>query len=343
MMKQIYDYTTTETLEKEMDRLFDPYYHFGAHICELAAVDSFVVIDIYKRSIVLWNDNGEYRAFENSYPHRGCRIIDKDEGCHKLVCPYHKWHFKNGTTIPSQKEFSQYSQKELSLHYYDVQICGDFIFFSPKPKMPLKDQLGNFWEDVFEISKSINARVDKNCQFFECNWKIAIENALETYHVPFIHKETLGKLNLQSFLVEKTKENDIMIAEIGNHKLEKKLKLLKDFFSPKYVKDAYFSMFLYPFSMISSTYGYSYAIQNFFPKLETKTKFISKVYSIIEKQNDFYQEVSAVNRQVFEEDAEICRLAQLGLENKFNENSFFYAQNENRIVEFHDHYGSSIL
>jgi phenylpropionate dioxygenase-like ring-hydroxylating dioxygenase large terminal subunit len=59
MMKQVYDYTTTETLEKEMDRLFDPYYHFGAHICELAAVDSFVVIDIYKRSIVLWNDNGD--------------------------------------------------------------------------------------------------------------------------------------------------------------------------------------------------------------------------------------------------------------------------------------------
>jgi phenylpropionate dioxygenase-like ring-hydroxylating dioxygenase large terminal subunit len=291
----------------------------------------------------LWNDNGEYRAFENNCPHRGCRILDKDEGCQKLVCPYHKWHFKNGTTIPSQKEFSQYSQKELSLHYYDVQLCGNFVFFSPKPKTTLKEQLGSFWDDVSEISHSINAQVDKNNQPFECNWKIAIENALETYHVPFIHNETLGKLNLQSFLVETTKANDIMIAEIGNHKLEKKLNLLKEFFAPKYFKNAYFSIFLFPFSMISSTYGYSYAIQNFFPKSETKTKFISKVYSVVAEQNNFYQDVSTVNRKVFEEDAEICRLAQLGLESKTNNNLFFYAKNESRIVEFHNHYERAVL
>ena len=337
-MKMIYDYTSTETLEKEMSILFNSFYHFGVHVSELASVDSFVVIDIYKQSIVLWNDNGQYRAFENTCPHRGCRIINDDEGCKKLVCPYHKWHFKNGNTIPSQKEFLQYSQDELSLNYYHVELCGNFIFFSPNPKNDLKNQLGDFWQDVHDISLSINARIDRNLQPFECNWKIAVENALETYHVPFVHSENLNKFNMESIVVEMSKYNDIMIAKIGNHKLNKKLNFMKEVFSPKYFKDAYFSMYLFPFSMISSTYGYSYAVQTFFPKSEVITKFISSVYSVTSDHGFFYQDVATTNREIFNEDADICASVQLGAENYSPNKHFFYAKNEQRIVNFHHNY-----
>jgi hypothetical protein len=90
---------------------------------------------------------------------------------------------------------------------------------------------------------------------------------------------------------------------------------MRRFFDITYQYDGYVSIFLYPFSMVSSTYGYSYSLQSFFPGDEPfVTHFSSRVLasrlqsgvspSLMES---YFESSAAFNRKVFEEDHEICR------------------------------------
>lgn len=339
-MNRVYDYTSKETFNLECERLFDEYYHFGVHICELQKENDFYCIVAADRNIVLWNDSGTIKAFENCCPHRGCQIIDKEEGCKKMVCPYHGWTFKDGRiAIPSKNDFNQNDLENISLKYYSIEECGNFIFFSPNPKQSLKEQLGDFYNDIEKISYSISSRIDKNSQSFDSNWKLALENALESYHVGFIHPSTLQPLSLQAGQIDYSKANSFWHSPIGNSKVNNKLQKVKSIFNPKFTEDNYFSLFIFPFSMVSSTYGYSYAFQTFFPGSVDKTNFMSRTYSIHSTDlKSFYDNVVAVNKQIFQEDAEVCNKMQSALNSRGRIENFVYSSHEERINHFQEMY-----
>jgi hypothetical protein len=69
--------------------------------------------------------------------------------------------------------------------------------------------------------------------------------------------------------------------------------------------------------MLSSTFGYSYSLQNFFPSAcnKNETNFTSRLLtSKLSRENysqimeSFFESTAKVNRKVFEEDHEICKL-----------------------------------
>jgi len=336
MKSKFSDYVSAAIHEQEIDSLFKNFYHFGAHRSELSEKDNFVKILVAKKSIILWNDDGVIRAFENACPHRGCEIISEESGKAKMVCPYHLWSFRKGQTYPTQKEFKSLSQQELSLTYYSIQECGDFIFFSPNPKSSLKSQLGDFYDDLVEISKSITEKIDTNNESFNCNWKISVENALETYHVRGIHADTLNMLKLSDISTVRSVKNDMMTAKIGNNKINNNLNRIKKSFDISYKNDSYFSFYLFPFGMLSSTYGLSYSYQNFFPEVANETAFMSRVYRVKTTLDSFYDGVVEINRKIFREDADICASVQRAVFS--HKDSFLFGVEETRIINFHDNY-----
>lgn len=338
MKSKVSDYISSTIYEKEVETLFKTFYHFGAHRSELFEKDSFVRISVARNSIVLWNDDGVIRAFENACPHRGCEIISEESGKAKMICPYHRWSFRKGQTFPTQKEFRSLSQEELSLTYYSIQECGDFLFFSPNPEDSLRNQLGGFYNDLEDISKSITEKIDTNNEPFNCNWKISIENALETYHVKGIHADTLNMLKLSDINTVRSVKNDFMTAQISNNKINNNLNRIKKRFEILYQNDSYFSFYLFPFGMLSSTYGLSYSYQNFFPETVDETAFMSRVYRVKTTLDSFYDGVVEINRKIFKEDSDICGAVQ---RSAFNHNSrFFYGVEETRILNFHNNYNN---
>ncbi len=65
---------------------------------------------------------------------------------------------------------------------------------------------------------------------------------------------------------------------VNNEKSANRLKKLGRIFSLSYQHLGYINIFLFPFSMISSTYGLSYSIQSFFPaKSDDTAHFISRL------------------------------------------------------------------
>lgn len=299
------------------DDLVRSYWHPIAHKSELANDRDFVRFNIKDFEVVVINDKGNYVAFDNLCPHRGARFFTEDSGNKIVKCLYHGWSYSFGkVNVAGVKNFQGCDIASARLNEFQLKEHGEFLFFAIEPVMTLQEQLGTeVWTLLAKIGSDIDCCADFNRYPFECDWTIALENALEPYHIPLIHTETLAALKLGVGKNEFYGENSIWYSPVEDEKVEKRLKSLGRFYAVNDPFQGYMSIFIFPFSMISSTYGYSYSIQNFFPALTTdQTFFTSRLYPAKNSEPKYKEMTSAfvessaqVNRKIFDEDHQICK------------------------------------
>ena len=154
--------------------------------------------------IIVRDKNKQIRVFHNVCSHRGYKLVN--EPCslkNVLRCPYHSWSYDfegnlvatphlGGVNKHEHEDFdkSKSGLKEVRssvwLDLIMVNISNNEIPFEQYIK-PLEDRWSSFWtkEDQQMICHA------KNYGYFQleakCNWKFAIENYCESYHLPFVH------------------------------------------------------------------------------------------------------------------------------------------------------------
>lgn len=294
------------------------YWHLVGHRRELLQQGDFVKLQTSLGDIVIFNDAGNILAFDNKCAHRGTLIYQDDYGNQANTCKYHGWSYSGGRLhIPNQDQFLECNIGTASLNFYQVDWCGDFIFVGMEPKASLYDQLGSVATELENISFNIDARSDFSRYEYECYWPIAVENALEPYHIDMVHPNTLAKLKLSAGENFFDGVNSVWRAEIGDRRMGRQLSSIKKLFNIDYQYEGYMSIYMFPFSMISSTFGYSYSLQNFFPSagFDPFTQFTSRLYTANrasradgDSLDAFFESTAKINRQVFEEDHSICKL-----------------------------------
>jgi phenylpropionate dioxygenase-like ring-hydroxylating dioxygenase large terminal subunit len=299
-------------------QLFRDYWHLICHRNELPANGDFLKLDTPLGDLVIFNDSGDLVAFDNLCPHRGARMFAGREGNQAATCSYHGWSYNNGRmVIPMVSDFHECTARDAKLNKYQTDWCGDFLFVAVSPRTPLYDQLGGVAEVLENISFNISGRLDFNTYQFQSYWPIAVENALEPYHIPLVHTGTLATLGLGDGVNEYHGENSIWRAPVGNARIHKQLHSLGKQFAIDYSYEGYMSIYLFPFTMISSTFGYSYSLQNFFPHAREgeTTSFSSRLLTVHAAGEraaailgPFLNSSAKVNRQVFEEDHAVCKL-----------------------------------
>ncbi len=96
--------------------------------------------------------------------------------------------------------------------------------------------------------------------------------------------------------------------------MAKRLGSLKRLFQVPHAHPGYINLHVFPFAMISSTFGYSYSLQIFAPTGEAnRTHFSSRLYGARTAPGkgaaltSFFESGAALNRQVLDEDHAICR------------------------------------
>jgi hypothetical protein len=158
-----------------------------------------------------------------------------------------------------------------------------------------------------------------------------------------IHPGTLANLKLEDGLNTFHGSNSVWQAPIGDGRIKRQLERLGNLFNIDYSYKGYMSIFMFPFTMISSTFGYSYSLQNFFPHQtrNDRTNFMSRLLACNLRDQHaqkivqpFFDSSAKVNRIVFEEDHSICKI--MPADSWSPEPLEFISEQEIKITHFRD-------
>jgi phenylpropionate dioxygenase-like ring-hydroxylating dioxygenase large terminal subunit len=304
--------------DAQLDALRRRHWHLVTHRCQIEKPGDYLRLKWYGDEIVVFNDQGDILVFDNICPHRGARIFDGDEGNQILRCRYHGWAFRNGRFhVPFPNEFAPEDLARARFNTFKTAWCGGFLFASEDPRSTLDDQLGGIGPLLEGVSDSIATPHSLHTFTWESDWRIALENALEEYHtaVGLIHPGSFGRIKPADGSNEFFGKNSVYRCEFRATKTVHQLERLRRFFELKVQHPGYLSIYLFPFAMIGSTYGYSYAIQHFMPGRTSaechfaSRMFASKLRSSVNPEilTSFFESSAQLNRQVFDEDHAICR------------------------------------
>lgn len=262
------------------------HWHPVAHLSELAEPGDYVLLP-WKADgeIALANIAGEIVGFDNRCGHRGARIFDGLRGNREPRCAYHG----RLTTAGNVKRF-------------ETGQIGDWLLVSDAP--PHAPHCAP--EAIFDFLAAVPPlRLHSTLQFvMDCHWTVAVENALDFEHVAHVHTDSLAKLalvqkHLQLF------DNGSSMEEFSSE--AQRLGHLTRFFKHEQRFD-YVHAHLFPYSCLSSTRGWSYSLQHYFPRADGRTNFVHRLYAAetTRPMPEFFDSVARLNEQVFREDAEVC-------------------------------------
>ena len=136
------------------------------------------------------------RCFANYCRHRGSLLAEGTGNSSRLVCPYHAWSYgTNGLLLgcPDMKSAEDFDRSANGLVPLRMESWAGFVFTTFNELAPhLIDTLGDLPERL------ASHRLDEmRCTWTttlepRCNWKLILENAMETYHTGLVHRQTVG-------------------------------------------------------------------------------------------------------------------------------------------------------
>jgi phenylpropionate dioxygenase-like ring-hydroxylating dioxygenase large terminal subunit len=192
-------YTDPAVFARERDAIFRRGWIAVARSEAIAAARSYFACELVGDPIVVTRDDGgTLHAFSNVCLHRACPIAagrgQAERGV--LTCPYHRWTYGlNGqlTGAPLMDQAHGFDKSALRLPPLRVEEWLGWVFVNQDPTAaPLAPQLAALHELMapFRVDAMI---VCKTITFdSRWNWKIMVENFMESYHHMGAHPQTLN-------------------------------------------------------------------------------------------------------------------------------------------------------
>lgn len=193
-----FTYTSPDFYQREVDRIWRKIWNFIGSADQIADNGDYFTLTFAGVPIIVVRDHdGQIRAFANTCRHRGSELLEASGNCKLIVCPYHSWSYElNGAlrAAPEMDKTVAFNKADYGLIPIAVATWGNFIFinFDPKPP-PLKEQLGDLPEKLGPYQLESMALARRKTYEMDCNWKLFVENAKESYHIATVHRATINK------------------------------------------------------------------------------------------------------------------------------------------------------
>jgi len=232
-------YLDSSIFEKSIEKIFRTNPIYIGHLSSLNSDSNLIPKSIYPnlldKEIILKFDLGKLsQILSNVCTHRAHLLLDKKCSKQTIQCPYHGRTFTNTGKLKNAPGFDgklDYLKTHENLSEYSFLNFGNFYFLTFQ-KHHLKDIIGNFHKklDWYPFDK---LQPDENfVQEFTINahWALYVENYLEGFHIPYIHKGLAQEINLQDYNVEilpkgtlqtaNGKTNENTFSQFGNVTVE---------------------------------------------------------------------------------------------------------------------------
>lgn len=198
-------YTNASFIEYERDHVLGTSWAALWFACDLPDKGQVKPVDFMGLPLVIIRTKkGDIKVFHNVCSHRGMKLVNEETRVQgALRCPYHSWSYSLDGELKGTPHLGGVGEhrsdgfnpcdhglkpvrSNVWMDIIFINLSGDAEDFAEYSK-PLTDQwqtfLGNTGID--RIAADING---KNMEIeVQSNWKLAVENFCESYHLPWIH------------------------------------------------------------------------------------------------------------------------------------------------------------
>ncbi|MGH8047702.1 MAG: aromatic ring-hydroxylating oxygenase subunit alpha [Chthoniobacterales bacterium] len=206
-------YTSATFYKWELEHVFQPEWLCVAHISQLPEPGDFLTLDLLGEPLLIMHGkDGAVRVLSRVCPHRGMDIMPPGFGRDEhsiaeaadspgaghtrlLLCPYHSWTFELDGKLKACPEMHQaagFVRDAHALRTFRSEIWNGFIFVNlDGTAPPLAGRLTAMDADLGQWNPAemeIVVQREWDCPF---NWKVLVENFMESYHHLGAHSKTL--------------------------------------------------------------------------------------------------------------------------------------------------------
>ena len=211
-------YIDKETYELEKEKVFFQNWAalaFGKDVPNNGDVKPITFLDM---PLLLARDSqGELRVFQNICRHRGMILVQEAKNIGGVIrCPYHSWCYDLKGALrttphvggPGHNVHEDIDRDNLGLIEVRSHTWQDIVFINVSGDADefevANETLLERWKE-FEQPSVFGGDDSQFDLFVNCNWKLAVENYCESYHLPWIHPglNSYSKLEDHYHIIEK--------------------------------------------------------------------------------------------------------------------------------------------
>lgn len=165
---------------------------------EIEHPGDFVTARVAGRPIIVTRaHDGVARAMDNACAHRGATVEDRASGSARIFsCPFHGWSYGLDGSLRSVSEAERFASTDCD-HGLRTVRCEErhgVVWVTPAgPGSPIVDWLGPELDELLS-GLAMDEMVAHAATEYEldCNWKMLTDGFLETYHLKYLHRDSIA-------------------------------------------------------------------------------------------------------------------------------------------------------
>ena len=187
-------YLSTDNYAREQTLIFHRSWVHVGHASRLPKTGDYLTYDIGGQSIiVIRGSDGEVRAFYNVCRHRASQLLEGQGHVTRIFCRYHGWTYDldgNLSVALHTEKVAGFDRSCWGLVSVRLERIAGFLFVCLDNDAPTLDEAyPGLREMLYGCEAELDQLVHSHRMTYDlaCNWKIAVENYCEVYHVRTIH------------------------------------------------------------------------------------------------------------------------------------------------------------
>lgn len=188
-------YSSPALLQLELDHVFQNGWTCAGRVDEFRAPGDYVTLTHGNVPLlVVKQKSGDLEVLVNICSHRLAPVASGRGNAPRFVCPYHAWSYdRDGTLIAAPRMQPDLDKAACNLRKGKVETWLGFVYVNADPNAPsLAARLAPLTEK-FRPYPLARMKTMRRRQFeWDCNWKVAMDNFLESYHFEMVHQATLA-------------------------------------------------------------------------------------------------------------------------------------------------------
>lgn len=167
---------------------------------QLARAGDYLSVDLLDLPLVVTRDDaGEIRVLSRICRHRGVPVVEGAGNAKALTCPYHLWRYGldgHLAAAPAMERSEAFDRDQCRLPALATYRWGGWVFANPDGSAaPLAPQAAELEARLAAIGPQHMVTADIISLESSWNWKLMVENFLESYHHIGPHAGTLQQTN----------------------------------------------------------------------------------------------------------------------------------------------------